>query len=174
MQQRQKYGFTITEIADRARVSKSTISRWIKDNHVAPATTVGNKKFFSATVVQQYIKAHKAHDNKKQTVVSMTELLQQRVAQLTAENADLKKQIASKDKTIVEFGNKFAKLADQQQQLSLANTKQKQLETQRSSKTNVEKATAASSSANQSDNSSNQAPHSQPHQGFWQRLFHRG
>ena len=52
--------YTVTQIADIAGVSKASVSRWLSDRHVSPDHTKGKAKYFNATYVEQYLKAHKS------------------------------------------------------------------------------------------------------------------
>lgn len=115
--------YTQTQIAHKIGISKGTLSKWIIKHNVSPETTKGNKKLYKETLVETYRKSkndHKASDNKgHRESFSTVEFLKKEVEIKQETIERLQKLIEEKDKTIADFGQKFAKLADQAQQLNL-------------------------------------------------------
>ena len=115
--------YTQTQIYHKLGISKGTLSKWLKENNVSPETTKGNKKLYKETLVETYRKSketHKASDVKgHRESFSTVEFLKKEVETKQETIERLQKQIEEKDKTIADFGQKFAKLADQAQQLNL-------------------------------------------------------
>src|SRR5699024_8810045 len=95
MKQEEKL-YSQTELADKIGVSKGTLSKWISKNDVSPETIKGNRKLYKETIIEQ-----------------------QRL-----EIEYLKKKLDEKDDQIAAYAGKFAKLADQAQQLNLADKPQ--------------------------------------------------
>lgn len=122
--------YSQNKIAEILGISRGTFSKWLKENGVSPKQQKGQRKLYDETVIEQYKKSKKSKksnatkDSKRLTTV---ELLQDNLKEKQLEIDYLKQQlkekdvqIKAKDETISEFGLKFAKLADQAQQLSLA------------------------------------------------------
>lgn len=87
----------------------------------------GQRKLYDETVIEQYKRSEKANSSKGLKRLTTIELLQDNLKEKQQEIDYLKQQlkekdarIREKDQTISEFGLKFAKLADQAQQLNLA------------------------------------------------------
>ena len=111
--------YTQTEIANILRVSKATVSRYIKKLDVS-GNNINNSKVYSETVLKQLKKEIKPHKNKEKTHISTISLLQEQIAQLKSENATLKEQLKIKDEQIKTAN----RLADQAQQLNALDKKE--------------------------------------------------
>lgn len=121
--------YSQNELAEILGVSKGTFSKWLRENSVSPKQQRGQRKFYDETVIEQYKKdkeEHPAKDYVESTRVSTVQLLQETVKDKQEEIDYLRKQLEEKDaqlkqkdQVIADFGSKFAKLADQAQQLNL-------------------------------------------------------
>lgn len=127
MQQDDKKLLSVTEIADRLGIDKSTVSRWLAAHNVAPEATNGRAKLYSATIATKIAKEKKGDKSAKRETISPVMLLQEQVAQLRDENQflrdhikQLEEQLTIKDSQI-ESSNRLAdqaqKLTSQAQQL---------------------------------------------------------
>lgn len=123
-QSKQLYGQN--EIAHILGVSRGTFSKWLKENSVSPKQRKGQQKLYDETVIEQYKKSKKADKNSTSKKLTTVELLQsnlkekqQEIDYLRQQLKEKDKQIKTKDQTIADFGSRFAKLADQAQQLNL-------------------------------------------------------
>lgn len=127
MQQDGKELLSVTEIADKIGINKSTVSRWLTANNVAPEATDGRAKLYSATIATKIAKEKKTDKSAKRETISPVMLLQEQVAQLKDENQflrdhikQLEEQLTIKDSQI-ESSNRLAdqaqKLTSQAQQL---------------------------------------------------------
>lgn len=129
---------TQTEIANKLGVSKGNLSKWIKKENVSPVAEEGNKKLFDETLVNKYKDAHKPSEINKSKSFSTIEFLQQQLEQKQKENdelkvrvKDLEDQLKDQNSEVISLAHEFSKLADQAQQLNLADKKPKQLEEKR-------------------------------------------
>lgn len=115
--------FNQTEMAHKLGISKGTLSKWIIKNNVFPEKVEGNKKLYKETLIDEYRKSKDGvntnHNKIKRESFSTIEFLKKQVEEKQETIENLQKKIDEKDKTIADFGNKFAKLADQAQQLNL-------------------------------------------------------
>ena len=111
--------YTQTEIANILRVSKATVSRYIKKLNVS-GNNINNSKVYSETVLKQLKKEIKPHKSKEKNHISTIQLLQEQISQLKDENKTLKEQLKIKDEQI-QIANK---LADQAQQLNALDKKE--------------------------------------------------
>lgn len=166
--------YTVTQIADIAGVSKASVSRWLSDRHVSPDHTKGKAKYFNATYVEQYLKAHKSPRNKVSEIPSTTELLQEQERQLIEENKRLIARIEKQDQQIKEKDQQIANWTSQSAIISkLANDShnvaQKLLE---SSNSNVDSDNEESSSVEEVNNQSNENVKKTSNSWF-NRLFKR-
>ena len=119
--------YSQNRIAEILGISRGTFSKWLKENGVSPKQQKGQRKLYDETVIEQYKKSKKANATKDSKRLTTVELLQDNLKEKQLEIDYLKQQlkekdvqIKAKDETISEFGLKFAKLADQAQQLNLA------------------------------------------------------
>lgn len=145
----QKQLYSQNKIADILGISRGTFSKWLKDNGVSPEQLDGQRKLYSKTVIEQYKKMKEDRKDNTSGRLTTVELLQDNLNEkqkeidyLRQQLGDKDKQLKDKDKTIAdkdavikdsndklyELGNKVAKLADQAQQLNLADKKQPKLE----------------------------------------------
>lgn len=116
--------YTQTEIAHKLEISKGTLSKWINKNNVSPERIQGNKKLYKETIIADYNKDKKAHKEDKKQSFSTIEFLKNEVERQQAEIERLNKKLDEKDKQINDYAGQFAKLADQAQQLNLADKPQ--------------------------------------------------
>lgn len=116
--------YTQTEIAHKLEISKGTLSKWINKNNVSPERIQGNKKLYKETIIADYNKDKKAHKEDKKQSFSTIEFLKNEVERQQAEIERLNKKLDEKDDQIAAYAGKFAKLADQAQQLNLADKTQ--------------------------------------------------
>ncbi|CUR43547.1 hypothetical protein LRLP16767_LRLP167_01346 [Limosilactobacillus reuteri] len=115
--------YTMQEMAEKLRVNKTTVYRYLKKQDIAPATTKSNTNLYDATVLQRLKKHFNSHNNSNEPKKSANEQLiaslQQQVTDLKSELADEKKRsdkaLQMKDDQI----NALNKLMDQNQQLLL-------------------------------------------------------
>lgn len=126
---------TQTEIANKLGVSKGNLSKWIKKENVSPVAEEGNKKLFDETLVNKYKEAHKPGEINKSKSFSTVEFLQEQLKQKQEENNELKarvkeleNQLKDQNSEVISLAHEFSKLADQAQQLNLADKRPKQLE----------------------------------------------
>lgn len=122
--------YTVTEMAEIAKVSKASISKWLSKHTVNPVKEEGRNKYFKANDFQIYLDQHKANDNKQKELPTTTKLLQDQVSflkkELTNKNRlidELRNQIAEKDEEIKNISKKLGEIADQAQQLHLIDQK---------------------------------------------------
>lgn len=141
--------YSQNKIAEILGISRGTFSKWLKENGVSPEQLEGQKKLYSETVIEQYRKSKKERGVVGSKRLTTVELLQGNLGEKQSEIDYLRKQledkerqlkekdklIADKDEVIkdsnsklFELGSKVAKLADQAQQLNLADKKQQKLE----------------------------------------------
>lgn len=116
--------YTQTEIAHKLEISKGTLSKWINKNKVSPERIQGNKKLYKETIIADYNKDKKANREDKKQSFSTIEFLKNEVKRQQAEIERLNKKLDEKDKQINDYAGQFAKLADQAQQLNLADKPQ--------------------------------------------------
>lgn len=116
--------YTQTEIASKLGVSKGTLSKWINKNNVSPEKLQGNKKLYKETIITDYNKDKKAYAEDKKKSFSTIEFLKAEVERQRAEIKRLNKKLDEKDEQVNNYTKQFAKLADQAQQLNLADKKQ--------------------------------------------------
>lgn len=116
--------YTQTEIAHKLEISKGTLSKWINKNNVFPERIQGNKKLYKETIIADYNKDKKAHKEDKKQSFSTIEFRKNEVERQQAEIERLNKKLDEKDKQINDYAGQFAKLADQAQQLNLADKPQ--------------------------------------------------
>lgn len=124
-----------TEIARKLSVSKGNLSKWIKKENVSPVAEEGNKKLFDETLINKYKEAHKPSEINKSKSFSTVEFLQEQLKQKQEENNELKArvkeledQLKDQNSEVISLAHEFSKLADQAQQLDLADKQPKQLE----------------------------------------------
>ena len=129
MKQRKQL-YSQNQIASMLGIGRSTLSKWLKSNSVSPILINGQRKYYDETVIEQYKNSKKANS----TITSEDFLFQDSVSKKQEEIDQLKKLLVEKEKQLqeknkqlmkqtnelIEFGKKFAKLADQAQQLNLA------------------------------------------------------
>lgn len=130
MKQSQKL-YSQNKIAEILGISRGTFSKWLKENSVSPKQQKGQRKLYDETVIEQYKQSKKVNSSKDSKRLTTIELLQDNLKEKQLEIDYLKQQlkekdaqINAKDATISEFGLKFAKLADQAQQLNLVDKPQ--------------------------------------------------
>ena len=116
--------YTQTELANKIGVSKGTLSKWLNKNNVSPEIEKGNKKLYKETIIKEYKQAKKADKEEKRTSFSTIEYLKNELAKKQAEIDRLNMKLDEKDKQINDYAGQFAKLADQAQQLNLADKPQ--------------------------------------------------
>lgn len=126
---------TQTEIANKLSISKGNLSKWIKKENISPIAEEGNKKLFSETLISEYKDAHKPSKINKSKSFSTIEFLQEQLKQKQEENDglrsridDLEEQLKKQNAEVIGLAHDFSKLADQAQQLNLADKQTKQLE----------------------------------------------
>lgn len=119
--------YSQNKIAEILGISRGTFSKWLKENSVSPKQQEGQRKLYDETVIEQYKQSKKVNSSEDSRRLTTVELLQDNLKEKQSEIDYLKQQlkekdaqIKAKDETISEFGLKFAKLADQAQQLNLA------------------------------------------------------
>lgn len=148
MKQKEKL-YSQNKIAEILGIGRGTFSKWLKENGVSPKQLEGQKKLYSETVIEQYKKSKRETDIAGSKRLTTVELLQSNLDEkqseidyLRKQLEDKERQLKEKDRLIVdkdevirdsngklfELGNKVAKLADQAQQLNLADKKQQKLE----------------------------------------------
>lgn len=123
MKQEEKL-YSQTELADKIGVSKGTLSKWISKNDVSPETIKGNRKLYKETIIEKYKQDKKINNTEKKKSFSTVEYLKKEIEQQRLEIEYLKKKLDEKDDQIAAYAGKFAKLADQAQQLNLADKPQ--------------------------------------------------
>ena len=116
--------YTQTEIAHKLEISKGTLSKWINKNNVSPERIQGNKKLYKETIIADYNKDKKTNKEDKKQSFSTIEFLKNEVKRQQTEIERLNKKLDEKDKQINNYAGQFAKLADQAQQLNLADKPQ--------------------------------------------------
>lgn len=126
MKQSQKL-YNQNKVAEILGISRGTFSKWLKENNVSPKQQKGQRKLYDETVIEQYKRFKKTYNSKDSKRLTTVKLLQANLKEKQQEIDFLKQQlkekdsqIKEKDQSISEFGLKFAKLADQAQQLNLA------------------------------------------------------
>lgn len=131
--------YSQNQIADILGISRGTLSKWLKSNTVSPKQLKGQRKYYDETVIEQYKKSKKV-DNTRDKVSKNDLLFQNTVSEKQEEIDELKqllkkkeeqlqvkdKQLMRQNNELVEFGKKFAQLADQAQQLNLVDKPLKQ------------------------------------------------
>lgn len=117
----QKKLYSQTEIAELTGLSKATVSRYLRKNHV-PETIENNAKLYPETVLKQIQKDQKPKKSKNNQHPSTIQLLLDQISQLKAENATLKEQLKIKDDQI----KTLSTLTSQAQQLNALDKKNKQ------------------------------------------------
>ncbi|URW72414.1 helix-turn-helix domain-containing protein (plasmid) [Lactobacillus kefiranofaciens subsp. kefirgranum] len=123
--------YSQNKIAEILGISRGTFSKWLKENSVSPKQQKGQRKLYDETVIEQYKKSRKLVVARIQRLTTV-ELFaknnlkekQQEIDYLKEQLEEKDAQIKVKDETISEFGLKFAKLADQAQQLNLVDKSQ--------------------------------------------------
>lgn len=117
-----------TELANKLGISKGTLSKWINKNDVSPEKVQGNKKLYKETLINKYYRSKNVddvnNDKPKRESFSSIEFLKKQVEIQQETIERLQKKLDEKDKVISDFGQKFAKLADQAQQLNLVDKPQ--------------------------------------------------
>lgn len=117
-----------TELANKLGISKGTLSKWINKNNVSPEKVQGNKKLYKETLINKYYRSKNVddvnNDKPKRESFSSIEFLKKQVEIQQETIERLQKKLDEKDKVISDFGQKFAKLADQAQQLNLVDKTQ--------------------------------------------------
>ena len=117
-----------TELANKLGISKGTLSKWINKNNVSPEKVQGNKKLYKETLINKYYRSKNVdnvnNDKPKRESFSSIEFLKKQVEIQQETIEGLQKKLDEKDKVISDFGRKFAKLADQAQQLNLVDKPQ--------------------------------------------------
>lgn len=148
--------YTVTQMADISGVSKASISRWLNKQGVDPEYEKGKSKFFKATYVQQYLKAHRSHTSKVDKQLSIVTMLQEQVSQLKTENKRLVSRIEKQDEQLKAKDKQIANWTNQSAIVSkLANDSHLVTEMLLETKTkHVENSDKSSISANESDNHS--------------------
>ena len=116
--------YTQTEIAHKLEISKGTLSKWINKNNVSPERIQGNRKLYKETIIADYNKDKKTNKEDKKQSFSTIEFLKNEVKRQQTEIERLNKKLDEKDKQINNYAGQFAKLADQAQQLNLADKPQ--------------------------------------------------
>ena len=116
--------YTQTEIAHKLGISKGTLSKWINKKNVSPERNKGNKKLYKETIIADYNKDKKTNKEDKKQSFSTIEFLKNEVKRQQTEIERLNKKLDEKDKQINNYAGQFAKLADQAQQLNLADKPQ--------------------------------------------------
>ncbi|MCJ2173085.1 helix-turn-helix domain-containing protein (plasmid) [Lactobacillus kefiranofaciens subsp. kefirgranum] len=123
--------YSQNKIAEILGISRGTFSKWLKENSVSPKQQKGQRKLYDETVIEQYKQSKKTSGSKDSKRLTTVELLQDNLKEKQQEIDYLKEQLEEKDaqikvkdETISEFGLKFAKLADQAQQLNLVDKSQ--------------------------------------------------
>ncbi len=122
MKQQEKL-YNQAEIADITGLSKATVSRYLRKNHV-PETIRNNAKLYPETVLKQIQKDQKPHKNKQNQHPSTIQLLLEQISQLKNENTTLKEQLKIKDKQI----ETLSTLTSQAQQLNALDKKNQKIE----------------------------------------------
>lgn len=123
--------YSQNKIAEILGISRGTLSKWLRENSVSPKQQKGQRKLYDETVIEQYKQSKKTSGSKDSKRLTTVELLQDNLKEKQQEIDYLKEQLEEKDaqikvkdETISEFGLKFAKLADQAQQLNLVDKPQ--------------------------------------------------
>lgn len=123
MVSKEKKSYTMQEMADILNVNKTTVYRYLKKEHIAPATVESNTNLYNA-ITLQHLKKHFEKPKAKEKVSKsanelLIETLQQQVHQLQmeldAEKTLANNQLQEKDNQI----ENLHKLLDQSQQLIL-------------------------------------------------------
>lgn len=123
MKQEEKL-YTQTELANKIGVSKGTLSKWISKKNVSPIQEKGNKKLYKKTIVNEYLQSKKQDKKDKKQSFSTIEFLKEEVERQRLEIERLEHKLDEKDAQIGRYADKFAKLADQAQQLNLTDKPQ--------------------------------------------------
>ncbi len=147
--------YTQTEIAHKLEISKGTLSKWINKNDVSPERIQGNKKLYKETIIADYNKDKKANKEDKKQSFSTIEFLKNEVKRQQVEIERLNKKLDEKDKQINDYAGQFAKLADQAQQLNLADKPQLMQKNEVVSDKNKETKQETTKNASESAKSSN-------------------
>ena len=79
--------YTMQEMAEKLRVNKTTVYRYLKKQDIAPATTKSNANLYDATVLQRLKKHFNSHNNSNEPKKSANEQL---IASLQQQVTDLK------------------------------------------------------------------------------------
>lgn len=122
MKQQEKL-YSQTEIANLTGLSKATVSRYLRKNHV-PETIENNAKLYPEKVLKQIQKEQKPHKSKQNQHPSTIQLLLEQISQLKEENSTLKEQLKIKDEQI----KTLSTLTSQAQQLNALDKKTKEIE----------------------------------------------
>lgn len=127
--------YSQNEMADILGITHGAFSKWLKRNGVSPETIRKRQKLYDETVISMYKKSKKTGNRSSTKTLTTVELLkaevqrQQEEINRLNEKLDCKdQQIQAKDELIADYGLRFAKLADQAQQLNLTDKDQKKLE----------------------------------------------
>lgn len=123
MKQEEKL-YTQTELANKIGISKGTLSKWISKNNVSPIQEKGNSKLYKETIVNEYLQSKKKDKKDKKQSFSTIEFLKEEVERQRLEIERLEHKLDEKDAQIGRYADKFAKLADQAQQLNLTDKPQ--------------------------------------------------
>lgn len=169
--------YTMQEMADVLEVNKTTVYRYLKKEHISPATVESNTNHYSATVLQQLKKHFKTDGTGSSTPKTandrLIETLQQQVQSLQEELRDEKfrsdKALDAKDRQIDDLNERLKE--SHQLQLGL----QKKLEMLPEPNETTIVASNDDVEEGNNDNGKSDVPESSPEQnsrpGFWQRLF---
>lgn len=127
--------YSQNEMADILGITHGAFSKWLKRNGVSPETTRKRQKLYDETVISMYKKSKKAGNRSSAKTLTTVELLkaevqrqQEEINRLNEKLDHKDQQIQAKDELIADYGLRFAKLADQAQQLNLTDKDQKKLE----------------------------------------------
>ncbi|WP_283595767.1 MULTISPECIES: hypothetical protein [Bacillota] len=107
--------YTMQKMADILKVNKTTVYRYLKKEHIDPATVISNTNYYDATVLKQLKKHFNVSNNKESHSESSHELLietmQQQITslqeELSTEKSRNDKALEAKDKQIEELNNRL-------------------------------------------------------------------